>query len=94
MKKIFFSAFALLSITVVNAQQKEGKVIYQRTTQIQMRIADHTGSENETMRTRTDKFEMNFANGQMIWKQMEDEMQDDNCQWRRRYDDPYYGWWC
>ncbi len=78
MKKIFFSAFALLAIGRVNAQQKEGKVIYQRTTQMQMRIADNTGSENETMRTRTDKFEMNFANGQMIWKPMEDEMQDDN----------------
>lgn len=78
MKKIFFSAFALLAIGRVNAQQKEGKVIYQRTTQMQMRIADNTGSENETMRTRTDKFEMNFANGQMVWKPMEDEMQDDN----------------
>lgn len=78
MKKIFFSAFALLSITIVNAQQKEGKVIYQRTTQLQMRIADHTGSESESMRTRTDKFEMNFANGQMILTTIEDEIQDDN----------------
>jgi len=78
MKKIFFSAFALLSIAVVEAQQKEGKVIYQRSTQMQMRIADNNGSENETTRTRTDKFEMNFANGQMIWKPMEDEIQDDN----------------
>lgn len=78
MKKILFSAFALLSTAVVNAQQKEGKVIYQRTLQMQMRIAENGGSENETMRTRTDKFEMSFANGQMIWKQMEDEIQDDN----------------
>ena len=78
MKKIVFSVFAFLSIAIVNAQQKEGKVIYQRTTQLQMRIADHTGSENETMRTRTDKFEMSFANGQMVFKQMEDEIQDDN----------------
>ena len=30
------------------------------------------------MRTRTDKFEMNFANGQMIFKPMEDEIPDDN----------------
>ena len=72
MKKIIFSAFTLLTIGGVNAQQKEGKVIYQRTTQMQMRIADNSGSENETMRTRTDKFEMSFANGQMILKQMED----------------------
>ena len=78
MKKILFPVFALLFITVLYAQQKEGKVIYQRTAQLQLRMADHTGSENETIRTRTDKFEMNFANGQMIFKQMEDEIQDDN----------------
>ena len=79
MKKIFFSALALLTIAVVNAQQKEGKLIYQRTMQMQMRIGGPGGgSENETPRTRTDKFEMNFANGQMILKQMEDEIQDDN----------------
>ena len=78
MKKIFFFAFTLLPIAVVNAQQKEGKVIYQRTIQMQMRIGGPGGNENEMPRTRTDKFEMNFANGQMIWKQMEDEIQDDN----------------
>lgn len=78
MKKIFFSAFALLSMALANAQQKEGKVIYQRTLQMQMRIGAPGGSENEMPRTRTDKFEMSFANGQMIWKQMEDEIQDDN----------------
>jgi len=78
MKKIFFSAFALFSIAVVNAQQKEGKVIYQRTMQLLMRIGGPDGSESDTQRTRTDKFEMSFANGQMIWKQMEDEIEDDN----------------
>ena len=37
-----------------------------------------TGRREHAMpRTRTDKFEMNFANGQMIWKQMEDEFQDE-----------------
>ena len=78
MEKIVFFTFALLSIAVVNGQQKEGKVIYQRTAQLQLRIADQTGSENETTRTRTDKFEMNFANGQMIFKPLEDEIPDDN----------------
>lgn len=78
MKKIFFSAFALLSMALVNAQQKEGKVIYQRTLQMQMRFGGPGGAENEMPRTRTDKFEMNFANGKMIWKQMEEEIQDDN----------------
>jgi len=78
MKELFFSAFAFLSITIVNAQQKEGKIIYERVTQLQMRFADHTGSESESMRPQSDKFEMNFANGQMILTTIEDEIQDDN----------------
>jgi GLPGLI family protein len=78
MKKILFSAFALFSIAVVNAQQREGKVIYQRTIQMQFRIADDAGPEREMPRTRTDKFEMNFANGQMIIRQMEDELPEEN----------------
>jgi GLPGLI family protein len=78
MEKIFFSALAIFSITILNAQQKEGKVIYERVTQLQIRLADHTGSESESMRTRSDKFELNFANGQMILTTIEDEMMDDN----------------
>jgi GLPGLI family protein len=78
MKKMFFSAFALFSLTIINAQQKEGKVIYERVTQLQMRFADHNGSESESMRNKSDKFELNFANGQMIMTTIEDELPDDN----------------
>ena len=60
------------------AQQKEGKIIYQRTTHLQIVTSDHPGEETPVQNTRIDKFEMNFANGQMIWKQMEDEMEDDD----------------
>lgn len=78
MKKIVFLFLAIMTIAVVGAQQKEGKVVYQRTTQLQMRFADHTGSESEAMRTRTDKFELNFANGQMALKTIDDELPDDS----------------
>ena len=79
MKKILFSGLAILIIAGAQAQQKEGKVVYQRTIQMQIvTTSDAPGEENTIPRTRTDKFEMNFANGQMIWKQMEDEIQDDN----------------
>lgn len=78
MKKIVFSCFSIMIIAGAAAQQKEGKIIYQRTVQMQIAIADGPGGEHEMPRTRTDKFEMSFANGQMIWKQMEDEMEDDN----------------
>ena len=79
MKKALFSTFIFLIVTGARAQQKEGKVIYQRTSQMQIVTNDGPGDEEHTMpRSRTDKFEMNFANGQMIWNQLEDEMQDDN----------------
>jgi len=38
MKRIATLACAVLTLTVVKAQQKEGKVVYERTSQMQMRI--------------------------------------------------------
>jgi len=61
----------------LHAQQKEGKIIYQRTVQLQMAVNDGSG-EHEMPRTVTDKFEMSFANSKMIWQGMEDEMEDGN----------------
>ena len=78
MNKIVFCMLAIFSVAGLQAQQKEGKVIYQRTTQMQIRIADDAGPEREMPRTRTDKFEMDFAHGQMIIRQMEDEMPEEN----------------
>ena len=79
MKKILFSSLILLIVSGIRAQQKEGKVIYQRTVQMQIVTNDGPGGEEHEMpRSRTDKFELNFANGKMIWKHIEDEMEDDN----------------
>jgi GLPGLI family protein len=75
MQKIVLAAAGLLFTVATMAQQKEGKVIYQRTVQMQITIAGMPGMENQLPRTRTDKFELNFANNQMSWKQMEDDIQ-------------------
>lgn len=77
-KKVFLLTGIIMAVVVVEAQQKEGKITYQRTVQLQVTISDGPGGEHAMPRARTDRFEMNFANGQMIWKQMEDEMEDDN----------------
>jgi len=69
---------SFIIVIAIHAQQKEGKVIYQRTIQMQIVTSDGPEAGQEIPRTRTDKFELNFANRQMIWKQMEDEMEDDN----------------
>lgn len=77
MNKIILGVLAMTTLTNLQAQQKEGKVIYQRTTQMQMRINDGAG-EREMPRARTDKFEMDFANGQLIVRAMEEEMPEEN----------------
>src|SRR5881394_1595255 len=78
MKKIIFTSCAALLVLLSQAQQKEGKITYERTAQIQMRIAEGN-EEMERMipKTRVDNFELSFANNQSLWKQAEKE-NDDN----------------
>lgn len=77
-KSISLTCLAALTLATAFAQQNEGKVVYSRTVQLQIRIADNNdGMENMLPRTRTDKFELSFANNQSLWKQMEPEEQDD-----------------
>lgn len=78
MKKIIASCLAISLLAGANAQQKEGKVIYERKVQMQFSINTDGGEPPPISQTRSNKFEMNFANNQMILKQMEEEMQDDN----------------
>lgn len=78
MKRILLSFLSIIILQGLEAQQKEGKIIFQRTIQMQIVTSDGPGAGQELPHTRTDKFELNFANGQMIWKQMEEEMEDDN----------------
>jgi len=81
MKRIFLQILVLVTVTTVQAQQKEGKVIYERTMQMQMRMQGMNDEmERLIPRTRTDKFELNFANNQSVWKQAEQENQDDDIQ--------------
>jgi GLPGLI family protein len=74
MKRILTMTGALLMIVLVHAQQKEGKVIYDRTVQMQVSFA---GMNEEMQRmipkSRTDKFELSFGNNQSLWRQAEQE---------------------
>lgn len=74
MKKIVFLACLAFTSGIVSGQLKEGKVTYQRTLQLQMRMQG-MNEEMERMipRTRTDKFELNFANNQSLWRPAEQE---------------------
>jgi GLPGLI family protein len=74
MKKILIAGFAFLSVSLVQAQQKQGVVVYERVSQIQIRFSDdHGGMEQQMPKTRTDKFELTFGNNQSLWKAAEED---------------------
>lgn len=74
MKKILIAGFAVLASGLVQAQQKEGTVAYERTTQMQVRMQG-MNEEMERMipRSRVDKFELSFGDNQSIWKPAEQD---------------------
>lgn len=77
MKKTLIAGCIVLFVTLAHAQQKEGKVTYERVTNVQMRF-NVNGQENIMPQTRKDKFELTFGNNQSLWKQAEQENNDDN----------------
>jgi GLPGLI family protein len=80
MKKILIAGYVFLTATFIQAQQKEGKITYERITQMQIHINDgHMGEEMQNMlpRTRKDNFELIFGNNQSFWKAAERENEND-----------------
>ncbi len=79
MKRMLLSAGAMGWLALSSfAQVKEGTVVYERSTQVQMRIMGMNDEmERAIPKTRTDKFELVFGNGQSLWKQAEQENADD-----------------
>ena len=79
MKKILIAGCVILSVSGVQAQQKQGVVVFARTSQMQIRIADMPGGmEQQLPKSRTDKFELTFGNNQSLWKAAEQENENDN----------------
>ncbi|MDZ4794335.1 MAG: GLPGLI family protein [Bacteroidota bacterium] len=75
MKKFLLPVGSLcLSVLTVQAQQKQGVVVYERNTQVQIRFSDgHEGMEQQLPKTRTDQFELSFGNNQSLWKSAEED---------------------
>jgi GLPGLI family protein len=74
MKKIFVAGLAVLTISLVQAQQKAGKVAYERTSQMQVRMQG-MNEEMERMipRSRVDRFELIFGENRSLWKPAEQD---------------------
>ena len=79
MKKISFLIIGTCIALVSSAQQKEGKVIYERTTQMVARqmIVNGVDMAAQLPKSRTDKFELTFGNNQSLWKHVEEDNAQD-----------------
>ncbi len=73
MKKIIFACLCTCMGGFVQAQQTEGRVLYERTLQMQIHINDNAEIERMMPQSRTDRFELNFAGNRSIWKHVEDD---------------------
>jgi GLPGLI family protein len=77
MKRLLIASAMLLAIPTL-AQVKEGKIVYERTMQLQIRINDDNPAfQNMIPKERKDKFELFFAEGKSLWQGVEDDGQSD-----------------
>ena len=79
MKKISLILIAYCLTLTTSAQQKEGRVLYIRTIQMQTRVSSNNDAVQQILpSTHTDKFELTFGNNQSLWKHVdEDETNDE-----------------
>lgn len=76
MKKILLF-ISIISSFYAGAQMKEGKVLFERTIQMQFRGNMPPEMANNMPRERKDKFELSFSNNQSLWEAIPD-MEENN----------------
>ena len=77
MKRLLIASAMLIAIPSL-AQVKEGKILYERTMQLQIRINDDNPAfQNMIPKERKDKFELFFTEGKSLWQAVEDDGQND-----------------
>src|SRR5947207_4759452 len=77
MRKFTPLCLIILFANQLGAQQKEGKVLYERTAQMQIRVNDNDAISQMLPKTRTDKFELAFGNSQSVWKHVDEDENND-----------------
>jgi len=75
MKKVIIAGCLLITAGMAQAQQKEGKVVYERVSQMVARF-NINGVDQEMPQTRKDNFELLFGSTKSLWRAVEKE--DDN----------------
>src|SRR5687767_15950834 len=77
MKRLLIASAMLIAIPTL-AQVNEGKIVYERTMQMNIRINDDNPAfQNMIPKERKDKFELFFAEGKSLWQPVEDDGQSD-----------------
>lgn len=66
----------LFTAGITQAQQKEGKIIYERVSQMVARF-NINGVDQEVPKTRKDNFELLFGSGKSLWRTIEKEEDND-----------------
>lgn len=80
MKKILIPFCFLFSAFAGKAQMKEGKVLYERTLTFQPRQNTNPERAASMPRSRTDRFELSFANNQALWESVPNMDENDENQ--------------
>ncbi len=81
MKQLLIAAIILLPAALM-AQVTEGKIIYERTFQLQIRIAEENPAfQNMIPKERKDRFELLFGEGKSLWQPVVDETPGDEMSW-------------
>ena len=79
MKKISVLPLFLFFGLMANAQTKEGRVVYERTIQMQMRLQGVSEEIAAQMpKSRTDVYELLFGNNQSLWQNLPTTNEDQN----------------
>ncbi|HEX6849699.1 MAG TPA: GLPGLI family protein [Chitinophagaceae bacterium] len=78
MKRLLIASAMLIAIPSLG-QVKEGKILYERTMQLQIRINDDNPAlQNMIPKERKDKFELFFTEGKSLWQPVEDDGQGED----------------
>lgn len=78
MKRSVFTISLGLALLPAIAQQKQGRVVYERTTQLQLRMRGMEEVEHVMPRQQKDKLEVLFGNDRSLRRSLADETPDDN----------------
>lgn len=77
MKRLLIASAMVITLPCL-AQVKEGKIVYERTMQMNIRINDDNPAfQNMIPKERKDKFELFFTEGKSLWQPVEDDGQSD-----------------